>query len=49
MVVVPTARASTKPDWSTDATDVVLLLQVTVRPVSTLPEESLRVALSWTL
>src|SRR5690242_5238353 len=46
MVAVPWATPVSRPAAVTEATEALLLVQVTVRPVSTLPAESLRVAVN---
>ena len=49
MTAVPLSTAVTKPDWSTVATDALLVFQVTVAPAITSPFWSRTVALSCTV
>src|SRR6267378_4315912 len=49
MVTVPAATPATRPVGETVAVPVALLDQVTTRPVSTLPAESLVTTLSWSV
>ena len=47
IVAEPTETPETRPELETPAKDVLLDDQITVRPVSSFPEASLVVALSW--